>query len=110
MKNNARQNNRVQVEMKIRSVNLPGFSADLVDLSVGGARVVLSGKPSQNILEERIRFGVSLPSQMSAQFEGFARVCWVKETARGIEAGLQWEKMTNADWRRADALVSLSAA
>ena len=96
--------------MKIRSVNLPGFSADLVDLSIGGARVILSGKPSQNILEERIRFGVSLPDQMSAQFEGFARVCWVKETSRGIEAGLQWEKMTSTDWRRADALVNLSAA
>ena len=110
MVNNARQNNRVQVEMKIRSVSLPGFSADIVDISNTGARVILSGKPSNSILEERIRFGVSLQNQMSPHFEGYARVCWIEETENGLEAGLQWEKLSSVNWMRAQALAGQNAA
>lgn len=107
---NSRKNTRVQVEMKIRSVSLPNYSADVVDLSNNGARVVLSGKPSGSLLEERIRFGLSLQNQMNSQFEGFARICWVKETENGLEAGLQWEKMSGSNWKRAEAVVNHVAA
>ena len=103
---NARKNARILADMKLRSVSLPGYSAEVLDISAGGARVKLRSRAGNSLLEDRIRFGVSLSRQMNVQFEGFARVVWVRETPRGIEAGLQWEKLTEAAWQRAEqALV-----
>lgn len=96
--------------MKIRSVSLPNFAADIVDISETGVRVKLAGQPTASLLESRIRFGASLRTQMTAQFEGFARVAWIHETEGGLEAGLQFEKMTQAAWQRAKAALTLGVA
>ena len=104
---NSRQNSRIRTNLNLRSVNLPNYSADVVDFSLGGARVKLKGRPSENLLEDRIRFGVMLNGQMSTQFEGFARVVWIRETSNGAEAGLQWEKMTGSDWEKAENALAL---
>jgi PilZ domain len=101
MSNITRKSKRIKTEMKMRSVSLPLYAADVIDISETGARVRLQGKTSEGLLEDRIRFGVSLKSQMTAQFEGFARVAWIRETAKGVEAGLQWEKLTADAWLKA---------
>lgn len=112
MKNiDARKSARISTEMRLRSVSLPYYSADLIDISNSGARIKLKGKTApEALLESRIRFGLSLPAQMSAQLEGYARVVWVRQTEKGIEVGLQWEKLTEDGWRRAQAALELSAA
>lgn len=110
MNNSERKTQRQTVNMKIRSVSLPNFNADIIDLSETGVRVKLAGKPAESLLESRIRFGASLSTQMTAQFEGFARVAWIRETENGLEAGLQFEKMTEASWQRAKASMTLGTA
>lgn len=109
---NRRQAERVRVsgQLNIRSVSLPGYGADILDISESGARVKLKGKAASTLLEDRIRFGVSLQSQMSPQFEGFARVAWLRQTENGLEAGLQWEKLTSDAWIRTQASLLLSEA
>jgi PilZ domain len=104
-----RKATRTNVNMKIRSVSLPHFAADIIDISESGARVVLAAQPDASLLESRIRFGASLNTQMTAQFEGYARVAWIRETENGLEAGLQWEKMTDAAWQRAKAAMVIAA-
>jgi hypothetical protein len=91
---NARKSSRVAVEMSLRSTSLPRYQASIVDLSNSGARIELKGAVSQALENQRIRFGASLPGQNSIHFEGLARVAWVKQTVRGWEAGLEWERMT----------------
>ena len=108
MKDLNNRENRIATEMKIRSVSLPNFSADILDISADGARVKMKGRPASSLFEARIRFGVSLKQQMGAQFEGFARVAWIEETDNGFEAGLQWEKITKGGW--ATVLGTLTAA
>lgn len=106
----SRKHNRIATEMMLRSVSLPAYSAELTDISERGARLKLKArKAPKELVENRIRFGVSLPNQMSTQFEGFARVAWVRESKDGVEAGLEWEKLSAADWARAIGVLQLSA-
>lgn len=108
--NQSRKHNRITTEMMLRSVSLPAYSAELTDISERGARLKLkTRKAPTELVENRIRFGVSLPTQMTTQFEGFARVAWVRETKEGVEAGLEWEKLSAADWARAINALKLSA-
>ncbi len=92
---NQRHVARTPVQMSLRSASLPGFLADLVDLSEDGARIRLRGAVSQSLENQRIRFGASLPGQMGSQFEGLARVAWLRQTDSGWEAGLEWEKLNS---------------
>ena len=101
LSHNARKNARVAVNMSLRSAGLPRYQAYVVDLSRSGARVQLNGAVSQGLENQRIRFGVSLSGEIGTHFEGMARVAWVKQTASGWEAGLEWEKLTPADWNKA---------
>jgi hypothetical protein len=105
-----RQNKRVEVSMNLRSVSLPHYSAEVIDICETGARIRLKGEPEAQLQEARIRFGLSLADQVRVQFEGLARVAWVRSTKTGVEAGLQWEKMTQADWLRAKAAVPHGSA
>ena len=90
-----RKSPRTQVTMTLRSAQLPSFSAKVVDLSLGGAKIKLKGKPQESLVEERIRVTASLPTQQGQAFTGYARVAWVKEIDGRFEAGLQWEKFTD---------------
>ena len=81
--------------MNLRSAQLPSFSAKIVDLSLGGAKVQLKGRPQSTLVEERIKISASLPSHQGAAFSGYARVAWVREIDGKFEAGLQWEKFTD---------------
>lgn len=99
-----RKANRTNVNMNLRSAQLPHYAAKVVDLSEDGAKLRLKGAVSPSLVEERIRFSASLANQIGTAFQGYARVAWVKETANGVEAGLQWEKMT------ASALQAVKAA
>ena len=110
MNNYTRENIRITANMKIRSVSLPYYMADVLDISTTGARLKLKGRAADSLLEDRIRFGIMLDGQLSSQFEGFARVAWVKQTENGIEAGLQWEKLTAAAWEKAKGALVLGAA
>lgn len=111
MNTNTRKFERVPAEMKLRSVSLPYYNAEIVDISTSGARIKLKGNSTPlELLECRIRFGVSLPTQLSPQFEGFARVVWIQKTENGLEAGLQWEKLTEEGWKRAQAVIEQLAA
>jgi hypothetical protein len=101
LSHNARKNARVAVNMSLRSASLPRYQAHIVDLSKSGARIRLKGAVSQALENQRIRFGVSLSGEIGTHFEGLARVAWVSQTASGWEAGLEWEKLTPADWNLA---------
>lgn len=110
MNNNTRENSRIFTNMKLRSASLPYYSADVLDISVTGARLKLKGRAHGNIVDERIRFGIMLHNQIGTQFEGFARVAWVRETENGLEAGLQWERLTASEWEKAKGAFLLSQA
>ena len=112
MKNNDnRQFVRADVALNLRSVQLPKYSAEVVDFSRGGARIVLkTNRVPSDLWESRIRFGLSLPDQAGVQMEGQARVVWLRMSEHGVEAGLQWERLSHADIDRAEALMSLAAA
>ena len=90
--------------MNLRSTQLPSFSAKIVDLSLGGAKIKLKGKPQASLVEERIRVTASLAAQQGQAFTGYARVAWVREVEGRFEAGLQWEKFTDL------AVCSIKAA
>ncbi len=95
-----RRNPRRPVAMLIRSASLPSYQARLTDLSQSGARIVLKGAPSSAMQEQRIRFAASLIDNERPCFEGFARIVWVLPTARGWEAGLEWERLAEDQWCR----------
>lgn len=105
-----RNTRRVQTDLDLRSVSLPGFTAKILDASERGVRVQLKGEPSKNFQESRIRFGLSLPGQCRVQFEGYARVAWVNKSEQGFEAGLEWERLTEAQWLAAQAILFLGDA
>ena len=100
---------RVSVKMKLRSVQLPNYVAEVVDLSARGAKLRLADLPTQTLEEERIRFAASLPEQVGHAFEGYARVAWLKKTPSGIFAGLEWEKMTKSAWLAVKAALVQAA-
>ncbi|MCA9777753.1 MAG: PilZ domain-containing protein [Candidatus Eremiobacteraeota bacterium] len=112
MKNNdKRQFERTDVALNLRSVQLPKYSAEVMDLSRGGARILLNtNRVPTDLWETRIRFGLSLPEQAGIHMEGQARVVWLRTSDFGVEVGLQWERLSPADIERADALMSLAAA
>jgi hypothetical protein len=90
-----RKENRVPVNMKILSGSLPNFQAELLDLSEGGARVMMKSAPV-DIQGSSLPFKTRLANQVASAFQGVARVAWVHETMEGFEAGLEWEHLTNA--------------
>jgi len=112
MKNNDnRQFVRADVALNLRSVQLPKYSAEVVDFSQGGARILLkTNRVPCNLWESRIRFGLSLPGQAGIHMEGQARVVWLRMSEHGVEVGLQWERLSQGDLERAEALMSLAAA
>ena len=107
---NQRRLARTPVQMNLRSASLPRYQADIVDLSQGGVRIRLRGAVSQALENQRIRFGASLTGQMGPQFEGQARVVWIRQTAAGWEAGLEWEKLSPSAWQQVSAALGQNAA
>lgn len=105
-----RQAHRVSVKMNLRSVQLPQYKAEIVDLSTSGAKLKLRALPEKSLKEERIRFAASLPSQIGQAFEGYARVVWTKKTASGVFLGLEWEKMSESAWLSVKAALVQAAA
>ena len=49
MNNNSRENSRIFTNMKLRSASLPYYSADVLDISVTGARLQLKGRAHGNV-------------------------------------------------------------
>lgn len=104
---NNRKTQRIASDMVLRSVFLPRFTASVTDISEAGARIRFQGAVASNLVESRVRFGLSLDAQVQTQLEGFARVAWMREVAGTTEVGLEWEKL---DWERAKGLLDLNVA
>lgn len=105
-----RKEGRYPVRMKMVSRMLPHLSADLVDLSASGAKVRFPKSMVPVRAGATIPFGARLANQLSSAFEGIARIAWVNETLDGIEAGLEWETISeNAVERIKLALIGTAA-
>lgn len=95
---NTRNQGRFPVRAELHSPHLPNFKAQILDLSEGGARVKLE-RGEQLRPDSKFSFGAFLSPRVNSVLKGQARVAWVRETLDGVEAGLQWENLTQTGLR-----------
>lgn len=96
---NYRNTGRFPYRVNLHSPELPKFKAEVLDLSEGGARVKVN-QPTQELAKNSVfSFGAFLSPRVNSTFKGKARVAWVRETLDGLEAGIEWQDLTNSACR-----------
>lgn len=90
-----RREERVAIETEIRSVDLPGFVAEALNISDSGLLIEFKAVSGQEPRKgDSIAFRVEVGKDRIA--EGLARVAWVRRRGLKVRAGLIFELVDRA--------------
>ena len=89
-----REEQRTAVEGEVRSTDLPGFRAQILDISESGMQLSYNAKAgSEPDRGESIAFHMPVGNQIA---RGLAKVVWTRKQGDKIRVGLVFERVSNS--------------